>query len=413
MPDNSSPNDLPLQDIFNDGKRARLDFWKNSLEPCNNNDPVKCGQPNDGLPLTDNDLNYLEQCAIGQLDGRVEYAVGANEVIRLIHHVRYQQRRLAIAQLPAQPSQSPLTGMERMQLEKLKQECAVLDDKVKHQYAAVQNLKEENRQLTAKLAATQAELDKANLNKCYGPGATALDVLVSEVIQDRNHLREKLVEACNRIRRLNSELQTNAVERMKRMVQSAKQSEDKELAQKLKDSQEMVEAIKRGQLMLKNTIDRLRRGEFTPDELQDLCHNLDGSQERAFKLGCEGYQQKLFMGKGSIQESYEDCLQAVMEHIPIGTDIGQQMVTSVLNKVRQSIEYRMNSKLQASIKTNPGVGHYGKVEVGLKELGRCPAVFGKNRCILLPNHDGMHSCIDGSLVVKWGNKDAQESPPSF
>jgi len=40
---------------------------------------------------------------------------------------------------------------------------------------------------------------------------------------------------------------------------------------------------------------RLRRGEFTPQEFQDLCHNKsvqDGFE--AFADGCEAYQQKLF-----------------------------------------------------------------------------------------------------------------------
>jgi len=40
---------------------------------------------------------------------------------------------------------------------------------------------------------------------------------------------------------------------------------------------------------------RLRRGEFTPQEFQDLCHNKsvqDGFE--AFADGCETYQEKLF-----------------------------------------------------------------------------------------------------------------------
>lgn len=40
---------------------------------------------------------------------------------------------------------------------------------------------------------------------------------------------------------------------------------------------------------------RLRRGEFTPQEFQDLCHNKsvqDGFE--AFADGCDAYQQKLF-----------------------------------------------------------------------------------------------------------------------
>jgi len=42
-------------------------------------------------------------------------------------------------------------------------------------------------------------------------------------------------------------------------------------------------------------VTRLRRGEFTPQEFQDLCHNKsvqDGFE--AFADGCETYQEKLF-----------------------------------------------------------------------------------------------------------------------
>lgn len=45
---------------------------------------------------------------------------------------------------------------------------------------------------------------------------------------------------------------------------------------------------------LKATIVRLKRGDFTPDELQNLCHNLDETDKEAFCKGCTEYQKKLF-----------------------------------------------------------------------------------------------------------------------
>lgn len=39
---------------------------------------------------------------------------------------------------------------------------------------------------------------------------------------------------------------------------------------------------------------RLRKGDFTEEEFQNLCHNLDDGDERRFKAGCEEYQRKLF-----------------------------------------------------------------------------------------------------------------------
>ncbi len=45
---------------------------------------------------------------------------------------------------------------------------------------------------------------------------------------------------------------------------------------------------------LQEEINRLKKGDFTQQELQDLCHNLSEDDETAFKQGCEEYQEKLF-----------------------------------------------------------------------------------------------------------------------
>jgi hypothetical protein len=39
---------------------------------------------------------------------------------------------------------------------------------------------------------------------------------------------------------------------------------------------------------------RLKSGQLTPEELQNLCHNLPESDREAFRAGCVEYQKKLF-----------------------------------------------------------------------------------------------------------------------
>ena len=40
--------------------------------------------------------------------------------------------------------------------------------------------------------------------------------------------------------------------------------------------------------------DRLRRGDFTPEEFQNLCHNFSEDDKQKFFQGCREYQKKLF-----------------------------------------------------------------------------------------------------------------------
>lgn len=50
-------------------------------------------------------------------------------------------------------------------------------------------------------------------------------------------------------------------------------------------------------------ISRLRRGEFTPEEFQSLCHSLPtGCTREAFEKGCREYQDKLFGAKEKVDE---------------------------------------------------------------------------------------------------------------
>ncbi len=50
---------------------------------------------------------------------------------------------------------------------------------------------------------------------------------------------------------------------------------------------------------LTNELDRLRRGDFTSEEFQNLCHNLHerpGCSRAEFEEGCRAYRAKLFGG---------------------------------------------------------------------------------------------------------------------
>ena len=47
---------------------------------------------------------------------------------------------------------------------------------------------------------------------------------------------------------------------------------------------------------------RLKRGDFTPKEFQDLCHHRDerpGCTRESFEAGCREYQRKLFGSGGN------------------------------------------------------------------------------------------------------------------
>src|SRR4026208_1549117 len=50
-------------------------------------------------------------------------------------------------------------------------------------------------------------------------------------------------------------------------------------------------------------IQRLKEGNFTPEEFQNLCHNLQGKGRDDFEIGCIQYQEKLF-GKKQIDSNH-------------------------------------------------------------------------------------------------------------
>jgi hypothetical protein len=51
-------------------------------------------------------------------------------------------------------------------------------------------------------------------------------------------------------------------------------------------------------------VERLRRGEFTSDEFQNLCHNLDETKRSEFFAGCAEFQRKLF-GISAVEQALE------------------------------------------------------------------------------------------------------------
>jgi len=55
-------------------------------------------------------------------------------------------------------------------------------------------------------------------------------------------------------------------------------------------------------------IQRLKEGNFTPEEFQNLCHNLQGKGREEFQIGCNEYQEKLFgkreFGKSEIMDIF-------------------------------------------------------------------------------------------------------------
>ena len=53
--------------------------------------------------------------------------------------------------------------------------------------------------------------------------------------------------------------------------------------------------------LLEAEVERLKRGDFTDDEFQNLCHNLPQAKMVCFQKGCEEYQKKLF-GSGSLSQ---------------------------------------------------------------------------------------------------------------
>lgn len=77
--------------------------------------------------------------------------------------------------------------------------------------------------------------------------------------------------------------------------------------------------------------ERLLRGEFTPEELQNLCHNLPEEKKEEFFNGCCEYQKKLF-GKSAVDEEMERCIKIVQSKEPW---ISKKWAQTIENEIRQ------------------------------------------------------------------------------
>lgn len=66
-------------------------------------------------------------------------------------------------------------------------------------------------------------------------------------------------------------------------------------------------------LLLIEEIKRLKRGDFTEEEFQNLCHNMKPDDLRRFRQGCEDYQDKLFGLKKPKDEEERRALRRAYE----------------------------------------------------------------------------------------------------
>lgn len=122
--------------------------------------------------------------------------------------------------------------------------------------------------------------------------STAKHVLVSQ--QDMKvllfwesevgRLKQELIGAYEKITQLQSENESIRV--LNTMNGEAWQEDTKKLRESMADSDELLE--------VKNKeIARLRRGDFTEEEFQNLCHKFQDAERERFCNGCEAYQFRL------------------------------------------------------------------------------------------------------------------------
>ena len=66
------------------------------------------------------------------------------------------------------------------------------------------------------------------------------------------------------------------------------------MQKRIESQNELMNVLIQKSIEREKEIERLKAGKFTPEELQNLCHNLKEEDEQAFKQGCIDYQKKLF-----------------------------------------------------------------------------------------------------------------------
>ena len=81
---------------------------------------------------------------------------------------------------------------------------------------------------------------------------------------------------------------------------------------------------------LEHEITRLKKGDFTPEELQNLCHNLAEDKEKKceFFKGCCEYQKELF-GSSAVDEEMERCIKMVENSLWITKAQAEKIVYTI------------------------------------------------------------------------------------
>jgi hypothetical protein len=82
------------------------------------------------------------------------------------------------------------------------------------------------------------------------------------------------------------------------------------LAKGMESQAELTHDLKQQARTLEAEVARLKRGDFTDAELQDLCHNMPPDSLGKFKRGCEDYSAKLFGLKPPASEEERRLLKA-------------------------------------------------------------------------------------------------------
>lgn len=96
---------------------------------------------------------------------------------------------------------------------------------------------------------------------------------------------------------------------------------------------------------LESLVVRLREGNFTPDELQNLCHNLPPSDCRYFQAGCGAYQVKLFGENTTV--AHLASLIELGSRDALGVDLGDEASTRLalfIVRSYQNIERYRNAQ---------------------------------------------------------------------
>lgn len=99
--------------------------------------------------------------------------------------------------------------------------------------------------------------------------------------------------------------------------------------------------------MLLDELERLKRGDFRPYELQQICHGLseDPENEAAFRAGCVAYQKMLFGDK----QDKEDKEDKEKGRHPGEQGQGSNGPTGLVDQVDQRVRRDAGEKLEEAL----------------------------------------------------------------